>query len=169
MARKKARSTGLMPVAFGAGLILLVPVTVGCASQHDAAAAHASGGGPTPDTASLPRIVIQRTGGFAGLKDTVTIDAHGTWTITSRAGTHTAGRLTADQIAAIRPLATDPRLAAEADRVPPATKCRDAFHYVLTVDTAQIGYAGCPADPGQPEARRAMVKQVLRLTMPGRS
>jgi hypothetical protein len=120
-------------------------------------------------TAVLPLIAVQRTGGFAGLKDAVTVDPYGAWSVTDRAGTRSTGELTADQIAAIRPLATDPRLTAEAERAAVATKCRDAFHYVLTVGTAQIAYVDCPADPGQPLASIALVKQVLRVTMPGRN
>jgi hypothetical protein len=154
--RKKASPTGLGPIFLSAGLIAVVSMTAGCASGHS---------GATASPGSLPRIVIERTGGFAGLKDTVSVDPHGAWTVTNRAGTRTAGALTADQIAAVRPLATDPRLAAEAERTPVATKCRDAFHYVLTVGATQVSYADCPADPGQPVASIALVRQVLRFTL----
>lgn len=155
MPHKKPRPTGLASVTFGVGLLLLASLTMGCASQRGSA------------STSLPQITLQRTGGFAGSKDTVTVDPHGAWDATNRAGAHTAGSLSPDQISAIRTLAGDPRLTAEAGRTRPPTSCRDAFDYQLTVGGKRIAYADCPADPDQPSASIALVKALLGYTISG--
>ncbi|WP_194905399.1 protealysin inhibitor emfourin [Catenulispora rubra] len=165
MARMKPRPTDLLPVTFGVGLILLASMTAGCASQRGGATGRSPGDGPTSDTGSLPQIAVQRTGGFAGLKDTVTVDPHGTWNATDRAGTHTSGSLAADQLTEIRTLATDPRLATEAGQTRPPTRCRDAFAYRLTVGGRQIEFVDCPADPDQPVASIELVKKVVGYTI----
>lgn len=114
--------------------------------------------------APLPEITVKRTGGFAGVSDTVRLDPQGVWAVTDRAGTRTTGLLEEDQAAEIRALAADPRLAAEAGRAQGSTRCRDAFHYAVTVGTMAVGYIGCPADPDQPDACIALVERLLRFT-----
>lgn len=111
-------------------------------------------------------ISVQRTGGFAGRRDTVTVDAQGVWTVTDRAGTRRAGSLTADQATAIRILAADPRIVDEADQTRPPTRCRDAYSYVLTVGDTELAFVDCPADPDQPVASLALAKAVVRYTAP---
>jgi hypothetical protein len=145
-----------------AGLLLLLAMTAGCGSPPGAAD-HASAS--SSGAASLPRITIQRSGGFAGVRDTVTVDPYGAWNATNRAGAHSAGSLSPEQVSEIRALAGDPRLAAEAGRPRPPTRCRDAFTYQLTVSGAQIAYADCPADPDQPSASIALVKAILGYTI----
>lgn len=167
MARTKPRPTGLAPMALGARLLLLmsvVSVVVGCASQRSGGVGGA-GQASSSGTGSLPQIEVQRTGGFAGAQDTVTLDPHGTWNATNRAGTRTAGSLTPDQVSAIRTLADDPRLASEATQTRPPTRCRDAFNYHVTVGAERISYVDCPADPDQPSASIALVKAVLGYTI----
>lgn len=165
MARTKARSTGLTAVAAVLGLLFPVPMSVGCASQSAGAAAHSSGSGSTPEAAPLPPIVVQRTGGFAGRKDTVTVDPTGAWSATDRGGTQKAGSLTPAQLTTIRALATDPRLPAEAGQRRPPTRCRDAFAYQLTVGGTHIEYVDCPADADQPTASIALVKALVGYTI----
>lgn len=98
------------------------------------------------------------------MKDTVAIDPHGGWTSANRGGKSVGGQLTADQISAIRTLAADSRIGAEAGRNPERTKCRDAFSYEVTVGSAHVSYVDCPADADQPTASIALVKQVLQYT-----
>jgi len=98
------------------------------------------------------------------VKDTVAIDPQGAWTSANRGGASVGGRLTADQIAAMKALAADPRIGREAGRTPEPTKCRDAFSYEVTVGAAHVSYVDCPADPDQPTASIALVKQALQYT-----
>lgn len=164
MTRENTRSTGLMSVVVGVGLLFLMAVTAGCASQGSGAAP-SSGGGSPAEAAPLPQIVVQRSGGFAGRKDTVTVDPAGAWSVTDRGGARKTGSLTPEQLAAIRTLATDPRLAAEAGATRPPTRCRDAFAYQLAVGGTRIEYVDCPADADQPTASIALVKAVVGSTI----
>ncbi|MEY9854653.1 hypothetical protein ABH935_000250 [Catenulispora sp. GAS73] len=165
MARTKPRLTDLTPVTFGVGLILLASMTAGCASQRSGTTGHSSGADSTSDPGSLPPIAVQRTGGFAGFQDTVILDPQGTWNVTNRAGTHTNGSLTTNQLAEIRTLAADTRLASEAGQTRPPTRCRDAFTYRLTVGGRQIEFVDCPADPDQPAASIALAKRLVGYTI----
>jgi hypothetical protein len=188
MARKTPRSGGLMSVAVAVGLFFLASTASGCASQGpdskagsevgskagagpgpDAGAsgtnAQPSGSGSAPEAASLPSITVQRTGGFAGRKDTVTVAASGEWSVTDRTGAQKAGALTRGQLTTIRALATDPRLAAEAAQTRPPTRCRDAFAYQLTVGGTHVEYVDCPVDPQQPTASIALVKALVGYTI----
>jgi hypothetical protein len=106
--------------------------------------------------AALPAITLRRTGGIAGVSDTVTVDPGGAWTATDKAGRRRTGRLTADQIAQVRALAVDPRLAAEARRSPGPSRCQDAFQYAVTAGATTVTYVDCPSDE-RPPAAEALV------------
>jgi hypothetical protein len=146
----------------------------GCASRQGDATGSAPGppsgvvSAPTPtasESARLPRISVQRSGGLAGAQDTVDVDPEGAWTATGRSGASSGGRLTAGQIATLRALSGDPRLAGEAGRTPRPSHCSDAFQYVLVTGTARTAYVDCPADGDQPVASMALVSQVLQFTL----
>jgi hypothetical protein len=167
---KKAGQLGVVHAGLGVGLLVAVGVIAGCASHHSGSGSgggtgHASSGGPASSTAPLPQIMLQRSGGFAGLKDTVSVDPQGAWNVTNRAGTRSSGALTAEQLTTVRTLATDPRLADEAGRTRPPTRCRDAFTYQLTVGGTRIEYVDCPADPDQPTASIALAKAIVGYTI----
>lgn len=194
-AHEQVRVSSLASFTLGAGLILAASTTSACASGNSGAtspgpvgsaattsatvpgtAGTASGpvsttvSGPaasTPTTTpeSAPDITVQRTGGFAGVKDTVDLAADGAWTATDKAGGRRTGELTPDQTAQVRTLAADPRISAEASASRPATRCRDAYSYVLTVGGVRVAFVDCPADPDQPAASLALTKQVLRFTI----
>lgn len=119
----------------------------------------------TLGTAPPPNITVERTGGFAGVKDTVDLAPHGSWTATNKRGDRRAGELTPDQTARIQTLAADPRIAAEAGQTRPPTRCRDAYSYVLTVGAVRVAFVDCPADPDQPAASLVLSKQLLAFTI----
>lgn len=144
----------------------------GCSSAAGGPAAAASGpatavtSAASQEARSLPQITVERSGGFAGVRDTVAVTAQGAWTTTNRAGSQTGGRLSAAQMAEISALVADPRIAVEAQRTPGQSQCRDAFNYVLTVGTSKVSYVACPADPDQPSASIALVRKVMQFTAP---
>lgn len=158
--RKTARGVR----ARGAAAVIAGLLTVAaCSSRGSGPAAP----GPPPGTsagAGSPRITVQRTGGLAGVQETVVVAPDGAWTASGGAGAGRGGRLTAAQLAGIRTLAADPRLAGEAARTPERTRCSDAFEYVLTVGSERVGYADCPADADRPAASMALVGRVLAVT-----
>ncbi|MBQ0906426.1 protealysin inhibitor emfourin [Micromonospora sp. U21] len=120
--------------------------------------------GPEATGSAATRVMLFRSGGFAGRGDAVTVESDGRWTLVDRAGGRRTGRLDPADLGRLRGLAADPRLAAEAGRPTTPTGCADAFSYRLTVGTVETGYVDCPADPAPPPATRAMVELLLRAT-----
>src|SRR5882724_9724686 len=98
----------------------------GCASAGGSSDPAAS---TPPAAAGIPAITVVKTGGIAGVHDTLHIESSGSWTLTDKSGATKNGRLTADDVAALKTLAADPRLLSEANATRAATKCRDAFNY----------------------------------------
>jgi hypothetical protein len=118
----------------------------------------------TAGTDSLPPITVRRTGGFAGVDDEWVVDVRGAWVSTDTAGKRRTGQLSATEVAAVRALATDPRLTAEAGRRTTPTTCRDAFEYAVTIGATRIRYADCPSDAGRPRATIALVSLLQQAT-----
>jgi predicted small lipoprotein YifL len=118
-------------------------------------ASPSAGNGPG-GAAAGPLVVLQKTGGLAGVRDTVTITDDGTWTHTDKSDKATSGHLTADQLSRLKSLAADPRLAQEATAPTSRSNCADAFVYSLTVGATRIGYSDCPGD-AKPPATAALI------------
>lgn len=140
--------------AVAAVAALLVPLA-GCA-RTDAPPA------TLPQVTALPatEVVLVKSGGIAGVKDTVTVRPDGHWTKTDRTGASQEGRLADADLARLRQLATDPRLATEATDTKGPDTCADGFAYRLTVGPAESGYVDCgPAAP--PPAVTAEVVELL--------
>ncbi|MGS2613117.1 protealysin inhibitor emfourin [Micromonospora sp. LZ34] len=110
------------------------------------------------------RVVLTRTGGFAGRGDTVTVEPDGRWTAVDRAGSRRSGQLDRADLDRLRRLVADPRLTAEAGRAAAPTGCRDAFSYRLTVGRTETGYVDCPTDGALPEVTRSVVELLERAT-----
>ncbi|MFG2009232.1 hypothetical protein ACGFNF_09195 [Micromonospora sp. NPDC048868] len=120
---------------------------------------------PTPaPTAATARVVLTRSGGFAGRGDTVTVEPDGRWSAVDRAGSRRTGRLSGADLDRLRRLVVDPGLTAEAGRPSAPTACQDAFSYRLTIGEVETGYVDCPADGAAPAATRAVVELLLGAT-----
>ncbi|SBT48734.1 protealysin inhibitor emfourin [Micromonospora auratinigra] len=145
------------PVAALAVAALLTPLA-GCAQAGDT---------PTVADATAPsavQVVLTKSGGIAGLADTVTVRPDGHWTRVDRSGASRTGQLTGPDLDKLRQLATDPRLASEATTTAPATMCADAFTYRLTVGETTSGYVDCPPQATPPAATGAVVELLNRVT-----
>ncbi|HEX6681729.1 MAG TPA: hypothetical protein VF062_03000 [Candidatus Limnocylindrales bacterium] len=122
-------------------------------------------GKPTPSPvltgAGALTVTITKTGGIAGVNDTLTIDPQGSYTRTSRTGKRT-GRLTPDQLATLATLATDPRLLAEATTPQSPSNCADAFQYTVQVGPTAVRYTDCGAET--PPATAALVQFLEQAT-----
>ncbi|MDG4754595.1 MULTISPECIES: hypothetical protein [Micromonospora] len=112
--------------------------------------------GPSP---LATEVVLVKSGGIAGLSDTVRVEPDGHWTRTDRGGASREGQLAAEKLTRLRQLAADPRLAAEAAVTVPPTMCADAFTYRLTIGPNQVGYVDCPPETTPP----AVTSQVVDL------
>lgn len=152
------------PVAL-AGLAALAALLAGCATTGPAATPTAPAtAGSGPSTGQSVRVVLERSGGIAGIRDTVTVEPDGRWTVVDRSGASRTGRLSATDLARLRQLAADPRLATESAATAAPTNCADAFSYRLTVDGRTTGYLDCPTDPDRPAATAAVVELLTRAT-----
>ncbi len=109
---------------------------------------------PSPPKDPVP-VVVARTGGFAGVMDTITVGPDGKWTHPT--AVKNTGELDLALFVKLQELAKDPRLAAEAAATPPPTKCNDAFDYVVTAGTATVRYTDCPGDTFQPRVAMQIV------------
>jgi hypothetical protein len=139
-------------VALAAAVVALA----GCARGTPAAAPVAA---PSFEGVQL---TLVRTGGFAGVRDAIAIDAGGGWRVTDKAGRGRAGRLRAEQQDALRRLAADPGLAAEATRSPQPYHCSDAYGYALTVRAVRVSFVDCPGYSHPPTAAVAIVRLVTQ-------
>jgi len=151
----------------GGVLVLMVAVLCGlaaCASSHVTGGSGGPGGSGATGAAALPAISVQRTGGFAGVNDSLTVDPHGMWTKTDKTGAQHTGQLAAADLAALRALAADPRLTAEAAQTRAPSNCSDAYNYVVMVGTAKVAYTDCPSDADQPAATIALVARLQQAT-----
>ncbi|MFE9693455.1 hypothetical protein [Micromonospora sp. NPDC005806] len=149
------------PAAAALLAALLIPVT-GCArTDEPASSAPAHGGGP-PGRPGV-EVVLTKSGGIAGLQDTVTVRPDGQWTRVDRAGTSRSGQLGAADLDRLRQLTADPRLAAEATATA-TSRCADAFTYQLTVGPITTGYVDCPPEATPPAGTAAVVELLTRAT-----
>ena len=116
------------------------------------------GTGGTPAADAFEGMVVARTGGIAGLMQSLIITPDGAWTFADeRSGASEQGQLTAAQRQQLISLVTNPALAVEAAK-PGAEGCADAFLYVFALVQATYQYEQC-GDPSQ----RPLTEQVLKL------
>lgn len=153
-------------------LLLLVILLGACATRVEDTGVPGTGT-PTPLTSSasagpLPGpVTVVRTGGIAGVRDTVVVQPDGSWrrTATTGRGAGGTGRLAAADLAELRALAADPRLAVEAGRTAVPVECADAFVYSVQVGGTTVPYVDCAqADP--PATATSIVALVLSATGP---
>lgn len=143
------------------GVITLAAVLLaGCGKSEPPPPGSVSGPAPA---AHFAHITLVRAGGIAGVQDKVDINRDGSWTATDKAGKQKMGRLSEDQLDQLVTAAADSKLSNEATRQQKPTACRDAYSFVLTVDTLSVAYVDCPTDGEQPDAAKKVVS-VVALT-----
>jgi hypothetical protein len=134
------------------GLVLLL-LLAGCSSSPDTPGG--SPDAPPSPTKEAVTVVVARTGGFAGVMDTITVSGDGSWTHPTALNVN--GKLDAAQVANLQKLATDPRLDAEAATTAAPTMCNDAFDYTVTAGQVTISFTDCPGDAFQPVVAKQIV------------
>ncbi|ADU08219.1 hypothetical protein ML5_2700 [Micromonospora sp. L5] len=145
--------SGMRAASAAAAVAALLLPLAGCA-RTDAPPVLTDGPSPL-----ATEVVLVKSGGIAGLSDTVRVEPDGHWTRTDRGGASREGQLAAEKLTRLRQLAADPRLAAEAAVTVPPTMCADAFTYRLTIGPNQVGYVDCPPETTPP----AVTAQVVDL------
>ncbi len=145
--------SGMRAASAAAAVAALLLPLAGCA-RTDAPPVLTDGPSPL-----ATEVVLVKSGGIAGLSDTVRVEPDGHWTRTDRGGASREGQLAAEKLTRLRQLAADPRLAAEAAVTVLPTMCADAFTYRLTIGPNQVGYVDCPPETTPP----AVTAQVVDL------
>lgn len=122
----------------------VVVLLTGCAQAQEGGAASGGTSGPTtPPGRAMDKVTITRTGGFAGVNQELTVMPDGAWTFTDkRSGSSQQGQLTADQMAQIGRLVSDPNFA---QARPPSrgASCADTFIYTIAVGELSINFDEC--------------------------
>lgn len=134
--------------------------------------APASSKTPSPSKTSAPHrsatklaVTLVKTGGFAGLTETITVQPNGKWKKDNGRTTNRTGALSAAQVSRLQALLADPQLAAEAKQRPPGTNtCNDTFSYVLMVDYQVIKYEECPGQAKPPKVTMEIVAFLQEAT-----
>lgn len=150
--------------------VLTAAVLTGCAAanpQADSPAASASAtpsatptpvptssptGGPTGEpTTSVPaptgqRVIVQRSGGIAGMLATLAVEANGHWvygTGKDAKGSQTSGQLTSAQTQQLATLVANPLLGPEQAKSKPAGVCNDTFVYKVVAGSSMFIVDDC--------------------------
>jgi hypothetical protein len=122
----------------------VVVLLTGCAQAQEGGAASGTPG-PTssPPGKAMDRVTITRTGGFAGVNQELTVMPDGAWTYADkRSGSSQRGQLTAEQMAQLGRLVSDPNFA---QARPPSrgASCADTFIYTIAVGDLSINFDEC--------------------------
>ncbi len=125
-----------------------------------------AGSSPSPTTgATDQRVVVERTGGIAGVQDTIVVEPDGHWTRGSNRTSSGAGQLSEEQRSQLQTLANSPKLRAEATRkVSTGFVCSDGFKYTVTVGETKVSYEQCGGNSSDPETASAIVSLVMSAT-----
>jgi hypothetical protein len=122
-------------------------------------------GGATPAETSVTSppaipVVVNRTGGIAGVNQTIEISVDGTWVYRdNRLNEHENGKLAPDQRVSLQQLVHDPDFATQLARGGSTRDlCADAFHYLVETSGEAQAYEDCGAETEAPA-----VKSVLAL------
>ncbi|HWH00089.1 MAG TPA: hypothetical protein VNV66_12390 [Pilimelia sp.] len=140
------------------------------AQTGTSAAGSTSAGTPTtpaPTTRATPtKISLIRTGGLAGVNETVTVEVDGSWSYRA-AGDHARkpakGQLTPAALSQLRDLLARPSLADEARSPAGKAGCRDGFHYVLDTGSLQVNWDAC-ANGAEPDTASAVARLLASHT-----
>jgi hypothetical protein len=108
--------------------------------------------------AAFDGVQLVRSGGIAGITETITIRTNGTWDRITTKGAKSNGKVAPAKLAQLAKLAADPRLQTEAGRAQPGrNKCNDTFSYLLIVGYRMIRYEQCPSNGDKPPATIEMI------------
>ncbi|MBY8873123.1 hypothetical protein K7640_14905 [Micromonospora sp. PLK6-60] len=134
------------------------------ASPAAGPSATAQPSGSAADLAAT-RVVLTRTGGFAGRGDTLTVEPNGGWTSVERDGSRRTGQVDPTDLNRLWDLLAAPGLATEPATPPTGpVDCADAFTYQLTVGPRVTAYVDCPDAAGRAAATAAVVELLGEVT-----
>lgn len=140
-------------VAFGAA---------GCGTGSDGSA---TPGTPSPSSGSpdASQVIITRTGGLAGVNQTIVITVDGGWTFTdNKTGATQQGTLTDTVRGQLLAQVADPGFAAQLLSTASAGNCADTFHYTIKFGGQSLSFDEC--DQANRPAVMAVIATVTDAT-----
>jgi len=153
----------LLATAAMAGALVL---TAGCTPKDDKAGSTPTTPAATSTPVSTPTtgapvaagsIEVERSGGFAGRQEVLTIDGAGKWTLTG-SGAAKSGMLTAEQHTKLKALVASSALAKETS-AKPNPNCADGFRYQVRTASSTVSWEDCGAGSTKP----AIASQIVTL------
>jgi hypothetical protein len=120
----------------------------------------------TPPAPPAPVVTLRRSGGLAGVAQTVQVQPDGSWTYVDvrQSAVKRTGELTADQRKQLRALAASDELAKEGRVERKPVKCNDGFVYQLDAGAVEVGWSEC-GDGDTPDTA-ATIAGLLTLWTP---
>ena len=131
--------------------LLLVLVVAGCGAPGGAAPGGPAPGGPAPGgpaagtTATHPYpLTISRTGGFAGVDESITVRSDGGWSYSANRGKPTAqGTLPAPDLAKVTQTLSDPAFGLDVRPHKQNGVCADGFTYSVSIGPETSTFDEC--------------------------
>ena len=96
-----------------------------------------------PTGVTLPPLTVTRTGGIAGVTDTLQVEPGGAWTLTDRSGSATTGQLDAQAAGQIVQTLGAPGLDAEIATASAPNDCADQFRYLVRLSGREFTFDDC--------------------------
>ena len=128
-----------MPVLLS---VLAVLVLAGCGAQDGGAAPTRT---PPPETSAAAPVTVTRTGGLAGVNQSIALSPDGSWVYTDGRRNQTErGTLTDAQRAQVLQLLASPAFAqALSGRATTTAVCNDGFEYTISYGSARFAFTDC--------------------------
>jgi hypothetical protein len=106
---------------------------------------------PPPVGSAMGRVVVTRTGGIAGVSQSLRVEPNGSWIyVDRRPVAQKTGRLTESELRQLAGLVTNAAFAREAGMPPPAGTCNDGFIYVVMAGEFTARYDDCATGSDRP-------------------
>jgi hypothetical protein len=118
---------------------------------------------PSPAGGARGAVLVHRTGGFAGVDESLSVAADGSWSYgNARRGTQQSGRLTPAQRDSLQRLLAAPQLGGEANQTPSAN-CADGFLYTISTGSVRVAFADC-GGMDEPPTASAIIELLTAAT-----
>jgi len=145
-----AMSTSIRWIAITAMLVTVGGLAAGCGAQ--------AAPGKTSVTPGAVSVSMSRTGGFAGVNQSIEIAADGTWIYTDKRTNHSEkGSLNADQRIQLLRLVSDPAFDDQLIKAAkPDPSCADGFHYTINTGGEPRSFDDCGNAPAVTSAIAAI-------------
>ncbi|WP_203730556.1 hypothetical protein [Paractinoplanes durhamensis] len=124
----------------------------------------AAPGSSDPAGSGFNGLQLVRTGGIAGITETITVKADGTWEKDTSKGAKDSGKLDIGDLGKLTGLASDPRIKTESDRKETTGRCNDTYIYLLIVNYQMVRYDTCPSAGTPPPLTKEIVGLVQSAT-----